>query len=108
MGETPYRKLFTSDYVLDEAITTCRTRTRSHRASVELGTFILASKSIVLLRVDDDVLNGSWKTYKERDDVELSFTDCTTAFLAKTHGIIDLFTYDADLQALNLHTVSKL
>ncbi len=32
---TPYTKLCTSDYVLDEAITICRVRTRNHKLSVQ-------------------------------------------------------------------------
>jgi uncharacterized protein len=108
-GETPYRKLYTSDYILDEAITGCRQRTRTHVASVELGNAILSSHSIVLLKVDGEALAESWDLYKERSEVQLSFTDCTTAILAKRHGIIDLYTYDdKDFQPLGFHTVSSL
>ncbi len=59
-----YRRLYTSDYVLDEAITTCRRRTESHELSVRLGTSILASKSIVVLKVDERTIQESWELYK--------------------------------------------
>ncbi len=108
-GETPYRKLYTSDYILDEAVTGCRQRTRTHAASVELGNAILSSESIVLLRVDGQALEESWELYKERSEVQLSFTDCTTAVLARRNGIIELYTYDdKDFQPLGFHTISKL
>jgi predicted nucleic acid-binding protein len=108
-GETPYRKLYTSDYVLDEAVTGCRRRTRTHSASVELGNAILSSESIVLLRVDDQAQEESWELYKERSEIQLSFTDCTTAVLALRHGIIDLYTYDRkDFQPLGFHAISDL
>ncbi len=108
-GETPYRKLYTSDYILDEAVTGCRQRTRTHAPSVELGTAILSSESIVLLKVDDEALAESWELYKERSEVPFSFTDCTTAVLARRHGIVDLYTYDdKDFQPLGFHTISKL
>ncbi len=104
-----YRKLYTSDYVLDEAITTCRRRTGSHELSVRLGTDILASKSIVMLKVDERTIQESWELYKERDDVKLSFTDATCATLAKSHGITSIFTYDArDFRPLNLNVISGL
>ena len=104
-----YRKLYTSDYVLDEAITTCRRRTGSHELSVRLGTDILASKSIVMLKVDERTIQESWQLYKERDDVRLSFTDATCATLAKTHGITNIFTYDGrDFRPLNLNVISGL
>src|SRR3989449_4088679 len=108
-GETADRKLYTSDYILDEAVTGCRQRTRTHPASVELGNAILSSESIVLLKVDGQALTESWSLYKERSQVNLSFTDCTTAVLARRHGIVDLYTYDdGDFQPLGFHTINKL
>ena len=108
-GETPYRKLYTSDYILDEAVTGSRQRTRTHAASVELGNAILSSESIVLLKVDEQALTESWDLYKERSQVNLSFTDCTTAILARRHGIIEIYTYDdKDFRPLGFHTINKL
>ena len=104
-----YRKLYTTDYVLDEAITTCRRRTASHELSVRLGTDILASKSIVMLKLDERTIQESWELYKQRDDVRLSFTDATSATLAKAHGITNIFTYDTrDFRPLNLNIISSL
>ena len=93
--EIQYRKLYTSDYILDEAVTTCRRRTKSHELSVRLGTDILSSKSIVMLNVDEKTRQESWKLYKERGDVKLSFTDATCVTLARARGIFDIFTYNA-------------
>jgi predicted nucleic acid-binding protein len=108
-GETSYRKLYTSDYILDEAVTGCRQRTRAHAASVELGSAILSSESIVLLKVDDLALEETWELYKERSEVQLSFTDCTTAVLARRLGIVDLYTYDEkDFRPLGFHAISSL
>ena len=104
-----YRKLYTSDYVLDEAITTCRRWTGSHELSVRLGTDILASKSIVMLKVDERTIQESWELYMDRDDVKVSFTDATCATIAKAHGVTNIFTYDArDFRPLNLNVISSL
>jgi predicted nucleic acid-binding protein len=70
---------------------------------VELGTDILNSRTIVLLKVDDDTVKGSWELYKQRAEINLSFTDCSTAVLAKTHDVSDIFTYDDDFNALRFH-----
>ncbi len=107
-GETPYRKLYTSDYVLDEAITGCRQRTRSHKPSVELGTAVFSSESIVLLKVDDETIGEAWDLYRERGEVQLSFTDCTTVVLARKHGITDIYTYDSDFRALGFVALPKM
>ncbi|TMI42657.1 hypothetical protein E6H21_00005, partial [Candidatus Bathyarchaeota archaeon] len=74
---------------MDEAVTLLRARTRNHKLSVRLGTDILASKTVILLKTDDEALTGSWELYKQRSDVALSFTDSTIAFLAKKHFISD-------------------
>ena len=59
--------------------------------------------------MDEQTLTESWSLYKERSQVNLSFTDCTTAVLARRHGIVDLYTYDdGDFQPLGFHTINKL
>ena len=107
-GETPYRKLYTSDYVLDESITLCRSQTGNHSLAVELGTDILNSKTMVLLKVDGDILKGSWELFKQRAEIKLSFTDCSTAVLARTHGVSDIFTFDDDFNSLRFHGVRSI
>ncbi len=83
-----------------------RARTRNHKLSVQLGTDILTSKTIILLKTDDEA--GSWGLYKQRSDVALSFTDSTIAFLAKKHFISDIFSYDAHFGALGFHVLNRL
>src|SRR3989442_11032276 len=34
----------------------------------QLGTDILASKTVILLKTDDEALTGSWELYKQRSD----------------------------------------
>ncbi|TMI34382.1 type II toxin-antitoxin system VapC family toxin [Candidatus Bathyarchaeota archaeon] len=106
--DTAYGSLYTSDYVMDEAVTLLRARTRNHKLSVQLGTDILTSKTIILLKTDDEALMGSWGLYKQRSDVALSFTDSTIAFLAKKHFISDIFSYDAHFGALGFHVLNRL
>ena len=60
-GKTSYRKLYTSDYVLDEAVTGCRQRTRNHGLSVALGTLVLSSESLLTLRVDENTILEAWE-----------------------------------------------
>jgi predicted nucleic acid-binding protein len=108
-GKTSYTKLYTSDYVIDESLTLCRSRTHSHAYAVDLGQAILQSKSIVLIRVEERIFSRAWELFKERKEVELSFTDCTSAILARAHGIIDIYTYDThDFHALGFNTIGGL
>ena len=107
-GGTPYRRLYTSDYILDEAVTLVRARSRNHKLSVALGRDLLESKTIVLLKIDETSLKGSWDLYKNRPDIALSFTDATSAFLAKKHYISDIFTYDGHFESLGFHAIKRL
>jgi len=101
--------MYTSDYILDEAVTTCRHRTKSHELSVQLGNDLLSSKSIVMLRVDEKTLDDAWKLYEERNDLNLSVTDATCAVLARTHGISDIFTFNSrEFRPLHFNVVSSL
>ena len=62
-----------------------------------------------MLSVDENARQESWKLYKERGDVRLSFTDATCATLARTHGISDIFTYNArEFRPLNFNVISAL
>ena len=108
-NNTEYTKLYTSDYVLDEAVTNCRARTRNHKLSVQLGTDIFSSKTIVLRKLDGETLERFWNPYKQRSDVEFSFTDCTIATLRRAHGISIIFTFDdKHLGTLGFHSLAKL
>lgn len=107
-GSTSYAKLYTSDYILDEAVTGCRIRTRNHRLSVELGNLILSSESLIMLTIDPETLREAWELYKSRKEIPLSLTDCTSAILAKKQGILDIYTYDSDFGALGFQTIARL
>lgn len=75
---------------------------------MELGTDLFGSKTIVLLKVDESTLRGSWELYKQRAEINLSFTDCSTGVLARTHGVSDIFTYDDDFNALRFHGLKSV
>jgi len=60
------------------------------------------------LKVDESTLKGSWELYKQRVKVNLSFTDCSSAVLARTHGISDIFTYDDDFNSLRFQGVRSV
>ncbi|MHA1895389.1 MAG: type II toxin-antitoxin system VapC family toxin [Candidatus Helarchaeota archaeon] len=89
-----YSKLITSDYIIDEAITTCRVRTKRHDASVELGDAILKSESIYTLKVEEQIFSAAWELFKKYSDKSLSFTDCTTIILMQVFDINSIFSFD--------------
>lgn len=62
-----------------------------------------------MLKVDEKTLQESWELYKEMENVKLSFTDATCVALAKTHGIPDIFTYNArEFRPVSLNVITGL
>lgn len=94
-NQRTYSKLITSDYIIDEAITTCRVRTKRHDLSVELGEAILKSESILILKINDQIFIAAWNLYKKYKDLDLSFTDCTNVILMRLYEITQIFSFDA-------------
>jgi len=105
-GTLKITKLYCSDYVLDEALTTCYARTRSRKAAIELGKAVLESKSIAVIKLDPDAINEAWRIFSEKFlDVPLSFTDCTTYVLTQVHSIPNIFSFDTDFDVLGLNRI---
>jgi len=62
-----------------------------------------------MLSVDQKTREESWRLYKERGDVRLSFTNATCVALARAHGIFDIFTYNArDFRPFNLNVIETV
>ena len=67
-------RIYTSDYIIDEAITTALARTKRHDIAVDVGTYILDSPRFIKIAVDNDIFNVAWlkfKTFKGQDSAIL-------------------------------------
>lgn len=93
-------KIFTSDYVIDEAITVALARTRRHELAVDVGTYILDSPRFIKLTVGEETFNSAWQKFRSLKGKGLSFTDCTTLALAEKHGIKQVMTFDSGFDGL--------
>ena len=95
-----FGRLFTSDYILDEAITATFVRTRKHAIAVELGKYVIESPRISKLVIDKETFDTSWKKFQTLNDKGLSFTDCTSIALSEKHGIKQLMSFDSGFDGL--------
>jgi len=93
-------KPYTSDYIIDEAITTLLARTRQHKIAVELGKYLIGSQRMTKLTVGEDVFAAAWKKFKGLEDKGLSFTDCTSLALTEKHGIKQIMSFDCGFDGL--------
>jgi predicted nucleic acid-binding protein len=91
-----YGRMCTSDFVLDEAITTTLARTHRHDLAAITGRFVIDSPRIELLSVGRDHFDMAWKKFLSLSKRPMSFTDCTTMALMEAHGIEKVMSFDAE------------
>jgi predicted nucleic acid-binding protein len=92
--------VYTSDYVVDEAITTALARTRNHQIAVNTGRYILDSERIEKLPVSREDFNLAWSKFQTLKDRLLSFTDCASLALMERRGIERIMSFDSDFDGL--------
>ncbi len=98
-------KLVTSDYVLDEVITSLFSKT-SYESSVRFIETVLlnsAKGKITIERVDEDRFRQAWLMRKKyKDKVEISFTDICSFVIMQDLKIRQVFTGDNHFLKVNL------
>ena len=99
-----YGQPYTSDYVLDEAVTLTRVRIGSFDAADTLAGRVLGEGSFPtvfsMLHVEPDTVRASLETFRRYDDHGLSFTDATTIALCESRGIDAVLSFDDDFDGL--------
>lgn len=103
-GKTPFRALYTSNYILDEVFTLLRLNL-SHRATLAFEENIKRSKILRILRVTPEIENVAWNIFKKYGDKDFSFTDCTSFALMEQEAISTAFTFDKHFQQYGFQTV---
>ncbi len=92
-SETPFRKLYTSNYVIDESLTLLRTHC-GHSVAVGFRRALEASKLVKVLWITEPLERDAWKIFEKHADKEYSFTDCSTFALMQAEAIRNAFVFD--------------
>ena len=87
--------IYTSDYVIDETITTILVR-GSHKQSVLAGEALFTSRIIKVVHVCPDYLQNAWELYRKYKDKMFSFTDVTSFVIMKSLGIGKALAFDRE------------
>jgi hypothetical protein len=85
--------LYTSDYVLDEALTLLRVRT-GHTVAVEFGRLILASEVVKIIHVSASRWQKAWELFIKYGDKDFSFTDCTSFIIMQELNLKEVLAFD--------------
>jgi len=103
-NKTPFRALYTSNYVLDEVLTLLRLKL-GHRAAVSFGDDLKSSKVVRVLPVTTEIEERAWQIFKKCGDKDFSFTDCTSFALMEKEAISTAFTFDDHFRQYELQVV---
>lgn len=96
--------VFTSDCVMDEAVTLALARTRRADLALSVGNLILGTGPLGrfagMAYVSPRVFLRSWSRFGRLAPRGLSFTDCTSLELVQTEGIREIASFDRDFDGL--------
>lgn len=87
--------IHTSDYVIDETITTILVR-GGYKQSVFAGNALFTSRIIRIVHVSPDYLERAWELYQKCKDKKFSFTDVTSLIIMKDLNIRKAFGFDRE------------
>jgi len=95
-----YGTVYTSDYIIDEAVTAALVRTRRHDLALDIGKYIIESPRITKLWTTKEIFELAWQKFKILKDKPLSFTDCTTLAHIQKNQINQILSFDSDFDGL--------
>jgi len=89
-----YGKIYTSDYVFDEAVTLALVRTKNRNFAIDIADYILKSKKINLVFTMPEDFYKAWEIFLKNKDKNMSFTDCIILNLIDKFEIKYIFSFD--------------
>ena len=93
VGDTPFRGLYASNYVIDETLTLLGTHC-GHTVAIAFRRALEASKLVHVLWVTEALEKAAWRIFEKHGDKDFSFTDCTSFALMESEAIRNAFTFD--------------
>lgn len=85
--------IVTTIYIFDEVITFFSTRNR-HDKAVEIGSNLLESNLIELVRIDEELFLEGWNLFQKYQDKTFSLTDCISFALMNERRISTALSFD--------------
>ena len=89
-------RFLTTDYVIDETATWLRYRV-NYLVAVEFLDLIESSEGagdLTVTAIDSILFQEAERLFRQYDTAELSFTDCTSFIVCRSHNISEAFAFD--------------
>jgi predicted nucleic acid-binding protein len=97
--EGKFGKLYTSDYIYDEALTLALVRTNNISVAMDIAKVILSPR-IKMVFVDAELLEKSTRTFKQYSDRKLSFTDAVSIEIMNELNIEQYLGFDVHFNGI--------
>jgi uncharacterized protein len=91
---------YTSDYVVDEAVTTALYRTGDFRVALNVGRLALDSPRVEKLFTGSEEFESSWQRFQKLGKKPMSFTDCVSLTHMDKHGMAKIMSFDSEFDGL--------
>jgi predicted nucleic acid-binding protein len=98
-------RLLTTSFVLDEVVTFFVSRGRHHKG-VEIGDWLLASPSVRLVHIDEELFRAAFEYLRQRPDKRFSLTDCASFVLMERLGIQEALAFDGHFERAGFTRIS--
>ena len=95
-----YGTVYTSDYVIDEAVTTALARTRDYSIAFRTGSFIIESMRIEKIYTSSNEFEMGWQTFQKLRRKPMSFTDCISLAHMNKRGLEKIMSFDSEFDGL--------
>lgn len=92
-------RLITTDYVLDETITSLMNAVY-HAAAEKFAIWALAQRHIQIIHVDETLWDEALTLFRRYDDKKFSFTDCTSFVTMRQQKLRDAFGFDSHFEQM--------
>lgn len=98
--------IYTSDYVIDETITTILGRV-GHKQSILAGEALLNSGVVKVVFVAPDYFESTWELYRKYKDKRFSFTDVSSFSVMKELKLHKAFSFDTDFAQVGIELLGE-
>jgi predicted nucleic acid-binding protein len=83
----------TTDYILDETLTLLLMHA-GRAAAIQFGEAVQESRNIDLVHIDPATWDQAWRMFRDYDDKQWAFTDCTSFTVMQQRNLQRAFSFD--------------
>lgn len=104
-GKLDFITLYTTNYIIDEAVTHLLYSTGRHDIACKVLDLVETSNVITVHWIDQDLEKRAREIFRQYKDQIFSFTDCTSFAVMEQQEIKQAFTFDTRFKTMNFQAI---